>query len=260
MNQGFDRNNLERLYRQYNRREYVHPDPLEFLYDYSNPQDQEIVGLIASSLAYGRVAQILKSVSCVLNLLTPSPSLFLKDASFNDLQNMFTGFKHRFATGNHISDMLIGTKQAIEKYGSLYTCFVAGFKENDETILPALSFFVRKITDDGNLEPGHLLPLPEKGSACKRMNLFLRWMIRQDDVDPGRWKDISQSKLIIPLDTHMHRIALKAGLTSRKQTGIKTALEITSGFKKIIPEDPVRYDFVLTRIGIRDDIDTGDLF
>ncbi len=166
MNPKFDRNNLERLYKQYNKREYVHPDPLEFLYNYSDPQDQEIVGLIASSLAYGRVAQILKSVSYILNLLTPSPSLFLKDASSNDLKNMFTGFKHRFARGNHISALLIGTKQVTEKYGSLYACFFAGFKEDDETILPALSFFVRRITDNGNLEPGHLIPLPEKG---KRM-------------------------------------------------------------------------------------------
>ncbi|MBW2545477.1 MAG: TIGR02757 family protein, partial [Deltaproteobacteria bacterium] len=97
------------------------------------------------------------------------------------------------------------------------------------------------------------VPLPAKGSACKRLNLFLRWMVRRDDVDPGGWDDIPPSKLVIPLDTHMHRICLAFGFTKRKQADMKTALEITDSFRAIVPDDPVRYDFALTRLGIRKD-------
>ncbi|MCD6487215.1 MAG: TIGR02757 family protein, partial [Syntrophobacterales bacterium] len=106
-----------------------------------------------------------------------------------------------------------------------------------------------------NYRGNSLLPSPAKGSACKRLNLFLRWMVRHDDVDPGGWDDISSSKLIIPLDTHMHRICLALGITKRKQADMKTALEITRSFQVMAPHDPVRYDFALTRLGIRKDTD-----
>jgi uncharacterized protein (TIGR02757 family) len=105
-----------------------------------------------------------------------------------------------------------------------------------------------------------LLPSPGRGSACKRLNLFLRWMVRSDEVDTGVWQGVAASKLIVPLDTHMHRIAGQMGLTQRKQPDMRTALEITDRFRSIAPMDPVRYDFALTRLGIRQALDTnGDL-
>ena len=100
-----------------------------------------------------------------------------------------------------------------------------------------------------------LLPLPDRGSACKRLNLFMRWMVRQDAVDPGGWSGVPLSKLIIPLDTHMHRISRAMGLTSRRQADMGTAMEVTRAFQKFAPDDPLRYDFVLTRLGIRKDMD-----
>jgi len=244
---------LDKLYNVYHRREYVHPDPLEFLYAYDDLHDREIAGLIASSLANGRVAQILKSVSYILNIMGPSPASFLKKATYQSLKKSFSGFVHRFATGDKVSKMLVNAKEVIKQYGSLYGCFISKMNNNDETILPSLSLFVDKMTDNENNNPGHLLPLPRLGSACKRLNLFLRWMIRKDDVDPGGWENIPLSKLIIPLDTHMHKIGILTGLTSRKQANMRTAFEITDGFKKLVPEDPVKYDFSLTRIGIRGD-------
>lgn len=244
---------LDKLYNMYHRREYVHPDPLEFLYAYDDLHDREIAGLIASSLAYGRVAQILKSVSYVLDIMGQSPVSFIKKATRQSLKKDFSGFAHRFATGDKLSQMLVGAKEVIKQYGSLYECFISGLNSNDETILSALTLFVDKITENGNNNPGHLLPLPKLGSACKRLNLFLRWMVRRDDVDPGGWEDVPLSKLIIPLDTHMHKIGILTGLTSRTQPNMRTALEITDGFRKLVPEDPVKYDFSLTRIGIRGD-------
>jgi uncharacterized protein (TIGR02757 family) len=244
---------LDELYVRYNRREFVHPDPLEFLYDYEDVRDREIVGLVASSLAYGRVAQILKSISSVFKRM-PSPSEFLRRTSRESLFTIFKDFKYRFTTGEELSTMLFGIKRVIDRYGSLYACFKT-YLNDDETILPALSAFVQELTSGTNGRRNSLLPSPTKGSACKRLHLFLRWMVRRDDVDPGGWDNISASKLIVPVDTHMHRICSALKLTHRKQADTCTAAEITTAFRTIAPDDPVKYDFALTRLGIRDDTD-----
>ncbi len=253
--QVISREQLEYLYANYNSRKWVHPDPLEFLYDYSDQKDREVAGLIASSLAYGRVEQILKSVSGVLEKMGPSPCGFLVSSTPSSLRHIFSNFKHRFTTGEELALMLMGAKSVIEHYGSLYNCFLSGFNNGDETILKGLSCLVNELGTDMNCGRNSLLALPEKRSACKRWNLFLRWMVRNDKVDPGGWDKISPAKLIIPLDTHMHRICLSLKLTKRKNADMRTALEITSAFSKIVPDDPVRYDFALTRLGIRKDAD-----
>jgi uncharacterized protein (TIGR02757 family) len=100
---------------------------------------------------------------------------------------------------------------------------------------------------------GRLLADPRDKSACKRLNLYLRWMVRRDDVDPGGWEGVRPAQLVVPLDVHMHRIGRALGLTQRQQADCRTALEVTEAFRKISPEDPVKYDFALTRLGIRDD-------
>jgi uncharacterized protein (TIGR02757 family) len=250
------REKLDELYALYNHREFVYPDPLAFLYDYHGFQDREIVGLIASSLAYGRVAQILKSVSSILERMNPSPYSFLLNSSRKTLLSRFTDFKYRFTTGKELASLLWALKCVIERYGSLYVCFTAGLNNDDNTILPALSSFVKELNVSPSGRKNSLLPSPNRGSACKRLNLFLRWMVRQDNVDPGGWSKVPVSKLIVPLDTHMHRICFKLNLTRRKQADMRTAIDITYAFRRIIPEDPVRYDFAITRLGIRKD---GDL-
>jgi len=246
---------LEHLYGKYNRREFVHPDPLEFLYDCNNLRDREIVGLLASSLAYGRVSQIIKSVSFVLERMIPSPFHFLEKASMESLSRTFYGFKHRFTTADELAELLFGIKNVIKRHGSLYACFKTAFGNDSDTVIPALTAFVKELNAGFNNQNNSLLPSPANGSACKRLNLFLRWMVRQDEVDPGGWKDISPSQLVVPLDTHLHRICLALGLTNRKQADMKTATEITRSFRIIVPHDPVRYDFSLTRLGIRRDAD-----
>lgn len=247
---------LEKIYKSFNRREYVHPDPLEFLYAYKDLKDREIVGIIAASLAYGRVAQILKSVSNALARMKSSPHEFIAKSSEKEIRKAFAGFKHRFTTGSDLAELLCGAKGAIEDHGSLGKCFFSGYAKADETILPALSKFAKKITR--SRQTG-LFPSPEMGSACKRPNLFLRWMVRKDSVDPGGWDKILASKLVIPLDTHMHKISRMFKFTERKMADIKTAVEITCAFSKISPEDPAKYDFSLTRFGIRGDMDIREL-
>lgn len=239
---------LEWLYCSYNRREFVHPDPLEFLYRYSNPLDREIVGLIASSLAYGRVNQILKSVERVLKCI-PTPHNDLLGMDYMDLKAVFSGFKHRFTTGENLATMLLGIQKVIHEYGSIEGAFMAFHDAKDATLVPALCKFVDTVWQQADCSANFLLPSPKNGSACKRAFLFLRWMVRCDEVDPGGWR-IPTSKLVVPLDTHMHRIARGIGLTHRKQADLKAAMEVTEGFRCISPQDPVRYDFCLTRFGI----------
>jgi uncharacterized protein (TIGR02757 family) len=246
---------LDGIYRRYNRRQYVHPDPLEFLYRYPLLRDREIAGLIASSLAYGRVAQILKSVEAVLKHMGRSPSAFLRKSSAQELARTFRGFKHRFTTDIELVSLLSGMKCVVAEYGSLNDCFVAGFNATATSVLPALAKFAGELKCCGK----YLIPVPASGSACKRLNLFLRWMVRKDAVDPGGWKGVPRDKLIVPLDTHMAKIGQALGLTGRRTADMRMAMEITDSFRKFAPGDPVKYDFALTRFGIRDDMNIADL-
>jgi len=240
---------LEGLYSRYNHREYVHPDPLEFLYKYSKIEDREIIGLISASLAYGNVKQIIRSVSIALQPLGESPRNFIESISKEQLVEVYANFKHRFTTGKDLAIMLIGMKDAINKHGSLNKCYLNYYSDTDPNIIKGLTGFTQEL---GKHYDGcaYLLPSPERGSACKRMNLYLRWMVRSDDVDPGGWDGISESKLIYPVDLHIHRLAKAFGFTNRSQANLRTAIEITEAFRDFSPEDPVKYDFSLTRLGI----------
>ncbi len=244
------KNRLDELYGKYNHRKFVHPDPLEFLYRHDDLRDREIVGLVSSSLAYGRVVQILKSVNIVLDKMKPSPYRFILETGPEHLEECFKGFKHRFTTGSEIAGLLIAAGKMIRDFGSLNSAFLENYNSTDDNIIPASLVFCKNISIISKNSCCTLIPSHTGGSAFKRLNLFLRWMIRHDRVDPGGWTGIPASKLIIPLDTHMHRISLQLGLTERKQADIKTAVEITGSFKKIEKNDPIRYDFALTRIGI----------
>lgn len=245
---------FEELYDCYNRRDLVHPDPLEFLYNYEDVRDREIAGLIAGCLAYGSVWQILKSVQKVLERMGP-PRGYMEARSEKEIKEEFKDFKYRFTTGEELGLALCGVKRVLERHGGLYECFIKGVEKSDENLMPALSRFVMELCSTFNGRPRSLFPSPDLGSACKRWNLFLRWMIRQDDVDPGGWSEIPSSKLLVPVDVHMSRICARLGLTARKQANLKTAIEITEAFRYIDKDDPVRFDFPLTRLGIRDDLD-----
>lgn len=244
------RTRLEALYRRYHRRELVHPDPLEFLYRYKDPADREAAGFIAASLAYGRVAQILASVEKALAPLGPHPAEFLAGASVRELDGLCCGFVHRFCTDDDLSRLLTALGGLIRGHGSLGRAFAAGFDPSDENVLPPLARFVALLREQGFPAKNHLVADPEGQSAVKRLHLFLRWMVRQDEVDPGGWDFVPRSRLIVPLDVHMLRQAQGLGLTSRRTADRKTAVEITRSLSRFCPEDPVKYDFALTRPGI----------
>jgi uncharacterized protein (TIGR02757 family) len=251
---------LEKLYTRYNRRELISPDPLQFLYRYSNPADIEITAFLSAALAYGRVEQIEKSLNNLLGWMGDSPSEFVTNFDKNKRRKL-KDFKHRFTTGDDISDLLMLFRTIIGRYGNLERSFARSYNPGDKNIIPALSKFCNSLLDihaaGHKGQPSHglkyLLVSPDDGSACKRLNLFLRWMVRDDDVDAGLWKSIDKAKLIVPVDVHMSRLCKFLGLYNRNIVSLRAAIEITESFAEIEPSDPVKYDFALSRIGIVED-------
>lgn len=246
---NLQKSNLDLLYRRYNHPSFIGHDPVGFLHHYPDIIDREIVGLVAATLAYGRVAQIFKSVSAVLTILSPSPFHFLRQSSIKTIQSRLSGFRHRVTSAEDLVRLLCGIQAVIKTHGSIGAAFRSGYHANDDTILPALEIFVKELSSAMGGDSRHILPSPERKSACKRLNLYLRWMIRKDAIDPGGWQ-IPPSKLIIPLDVHMHRFALTRQLTARRQASLAAAIEITKQFACVSPEDPVKYDFTLAHMGM----------
>ncbi len=239
---------LNELYEKYNRRDYVSPDPLQFLYHYSTPDNIELAGLISSSFAFGNVNNILSFLEKIFFVITP-PKDFFQNISEKEIIKIFKNFKYRFADEKEIAHFFIAIKKFLQQYSNLYKFFYSEYI-NKKSLIEAAMNFIKKLYELSYYQIKILLPNPEKKSAFKRFFLFLRWMVRKDEVDLGIWKGISPTDLIVPLDTHMFKIAKLLKLTNRKTNNLKTAIEITEKFKIISPEDPVKYDFVLTRFGI----------
>ncbi len=251
---------LQTLYSKYNHRRLIKPDPLQFVYRYSKPRDMEIAALLSASLAYGRVEQIEKDLHDLLGRIGKSPFEFVVNFTHKDRAEI-ENFVHRFNTGSDISDLLALLKRVLIEYGGIEKFFLQFYDPADENIIPALSKFCDSLLDihaaanKGDIPKGlaYLLAGPGKGGVAKRLNLFLRWMVRSDDIDAGLWRAVDKSKLLVPVDVHMARLCRILGLYNRKTVTLKTAVEITRGFAEIEPNDPIKYDFALSRIGILED-------
>ena len=240
------------LYVEYSKRAYVSPDPIEILYTYNNTAEREIAGFLTASLALGRAGLITRTAQLLLNRL-PSPLTDIQYMNKTDIQKAVNGLYYRFFSEHHLSGIVYGLSNILKKYGSLESAFEAKFYKNNNDIHKTLiQVTMELIGYSGPL--GILIPDPRKQSSCKRLYLFFRWMIRNDKIDPGGWSFISPSKLILPLDTHMLRVAKQLGITKKNQASITAAREITHFFSGICPEDPVKYDFALTRFGIHPDL------
>lgn len=253
---------LDNLYACRSNR-YLQNDPLSFCHRYADSLDQEIVGLIASSFAYGKVSTIKKSVEEILAVLTPSPFLCISSYEPTSFMEVMAGFKHRFNNHLDLLALLWAIKTMIDQAGSIGNYFLRFFDRQADDLTSALVGFTSSILKmdyspvygsqgiPANSKFSFLFPSPASGSACKRLCMFLRWMVRPaDGIDLGLWRTIPPGKLIIPVDAHIQRIARLLGLTERKQADWRMAQEITAALKMFDSDDPVKYDFSLCHIGI----------
>lgn len=251
---------LDKFYRDYDFRERIRHDPIEFPRRYSDPEDIEIAGFIASCFAYGRVDLFKPVIEKILAPGGKHPGNYISNFKLTRDAGCLEGTSYRFNKEKDILCFVYMLSQALKKWGSLRAIFYHFYRSDHKDIGPALGGFVNALLHidtaavyGENIRPPgltQLLPDPEKGSACKRMNLFLRWMVRTKDIDLGVWNEIPPTKLIIPLDTHIARISRCLGLTSRTATDWKTAEEITGALRELDPEDPLKYDFALCHQGI----------
>ncbi len=264
MNKRLLKNKLNKLYRSYDRA-YLESDPLMFPHEYSDPADIEVVGLLCASLAYGRVAMIQRSLRRILDRMGEHPAGYVRRFDAKKGLSDFADFAHRFNRGEDIAVLLHYMRQMLKQEGSIGGFFRVGYDPAAADVGGALASFVERALalDCAPVYPGgalpkqagvrYFFPSPTGGSACKRLNLYLRWMVRRDDgLDFGLWDFARPSQLIIPLDTHIARISRLIGLTKRKSPGWSMALEITENLRKLDPDDPIKYDFALCRLGILD--------
>ncbi|HEX6085054.1 MAG TPA: TIGR02757 family protein, partial [Thermoanaerobaculia bacterium] len=253
----------------------IEPDPLQLVLRCRDPRDQEVAGLIAAAFAYGRAETIVANIGAVLAKMRPGPYAYLRAFDPREAMRRFAGFAHRFHKTNDLVAFLGCIARVLESHGSLGALFEESYDANDADIAPALARFTAVILSRADSEgsPGgtvraqaqgvlrtaqddrslrYLLTSPLDGSACKRMNLYLRWMVRRTPPDLGLWTFVDPAKLVMPLDTHVHRIATFLGLSDRRSGDWKTARALTDALARFDAADPVRYDFALCRLGILD--------
>lgn len=252
---------LERLEQASPPRRRLPLDPVSLPHRYQDPRDVEVAALLAASLAYGRADLFLPRVARLLGAMGPSPARFVRGLDVPRARALLSGFVYRFNVGADVAVLLLGMGRMLRGRGSLEAGFVAGFEVSGGDLHGALEAFVHQLraVDVAAVERllgptrglDHLLPVPLGAGAAKRLHLFLRWMVRgPDGVDLGIWKKVPASALLVPLDTHVARLAWRLGLVRRRTMGWAAAEDITGNLKVIDPVDPVRYDFLLCHHGM----------
>jgi uncharacterized protein (TIGR02757 family) len=251
---------LDRLYDSYNREDAA-LDPIQIVRRYQAPRDQEIIGFCAAALAFGRVQSVLNTVNTLAAALGPSPADFVRRFDPRAAHPELRAMVHRWIRGVDVVALLWVLRQMLDQAGSIEAFFAAGYDAEATDVGGALDSFSRRaLALDLRAAYGRRLPKragvcyffprPSAGSACKRLNLFMRWMVRRDEVDLGVWTAIAPGKLIVPLDTHVIRLGRCLRLTKYVSPGWRMAADITASLRAIDPDDPVRFDFSLCHVGM----------
>jgi uncharacterized protein (TIGR02757 family) len=263
---------LDRLYLEYNRAEAV-ADPIEIVRPFSSAADREVVGFCAAALAFGRVASVLQSIRHLMAVMGPAPAAFVRTFEPERDGVALDGLVHRWTRGDDLSALLLAIRLMLEEAGSIERFFLSGHDDAAVDISTSLdSFCARALAFDldaayarsargrsARLGPGvaYFFPRTSSGSACKRLNLFLRWMVRKDAIDLGVWSAVRPSQLVVPLDVHVIRLGQCLRLTRYRSPGWRMASDITASLRALDPDDPVRYDFALCHVGMRDQCGFG---
>jgi len=253
---------LDRLYAARSP-QHLANDPLSFCHRYSDPADREVAAVIASAFAYGGIKIILRTLGSIFSELGPSPRSYVETFSPLRALETFSAFKHRFNDGRDLVALLWSIRLMLEAAGSINAFFLRFHNESGQDVTTALNGYssavlaldFRPVFGKVGIPAGSyfpfLFPAPASGSACKRLCMFLRWVVRPaDGIDLGIWRGVSPSRLVMPVDTHISRICSYLGFTGRKSADWRMACEITAALRLMDPDDPVRYDFSLAHLGI----------
>lgn len=253
---------LDSLYASYDFEARRAHDPISFPHAYPRKADKEVAGFIASCYAYGSVKLFMPVIGRILGPMGKSPADFLGSFDPRRDAGMFSGISYRFYKDSDLLRLLAAISRAIREHGSLEALFMRGMDESAPNVGPALAAFMLRMREaatkasrGGRHGYEFYFPTPANGGACKRGCLFLRWMVRDSDIDFGLWKGVPKDRLVIPLDTHIARIARCLGLTARKSDDWKTAEQITESLRALDPSDPLKYDFALCHRGISGECD-----
>lgn len=247
---------------------HLENDPLSRCRRYHSPEDREVAALIASAFAYGNVRIIIRTLDVIFGEMGTSPRRFVERFDPQQGLRRFAGFKHRFNDSRDLCALFLAIRTMLETAGGIEAFFLHGHDPADPDTTRSLSAFSAAILDleyrpvfGASAIPRDsyfpfFFPSPASGSACKRLCMFLRWLVRPDDgIDLGIWSGVSPSQLVIPVDLHIRRIARSLGLTGRNQADWKMACEITARLRELDPDDPVKYDFSLCHLGISEGCD-----
>lgn len=258
---------LEELYRSFDHVTSA-TDPVHIVRRYTSREDREVVGFCAAALAFGRVASVLNSIESLLAVMGPRPAAFVHEFDPARHGPRLHPLVHRWIRGRDLVALLLILRRMLRESGSIERFFVEGDDKTAPDVSAALEAFSRRALatdlrpaygrmpkrplDAARGRPGvcYFFPRPSAGSACKRLNLFLRWMVRKDEIDLGVWTAVSPSRLIVPLDTHVIRLGRCLRLTRYTSPGWRMAAEITASLRAIDPDDPVRFDFSLCHVGM----------
>ena len=251
---------LDDLYRSFDHVTSA-TDPVHIVRRFTSPADREIVGFCAAALAFGRVASVLQSIESLLAVMGPHPAAFVRRFDPAQERLRLEPLVHRWISGRDLIALLIVLQRMLIEAGSIEAFFLQGDVATSPHVGPALdSFSTRALATDlraayGRRVPrqrgvAYFFPRPSAGSACKRLNLFLRWMVRRDEIDLGVWSKVSSARLVVPLDTHVIRLGRCLKLTRYTSPGWKMALDITNALRAFDSTDPVRFDFALCHVGM----------
>ncbi len=236
---------LDELVKKYETKDFIKNDPIQFPHKGKSKEEVELLGFLASLFAYGNRKIFINKLNQLFELSDNDVLNYIKNGDFKNLK----GFEYRFAKDFDIVAIYKSLNKLYNSSNGLEELFKYGY-EKENMLQVVVDYFYSNVSDKVGQGFFHMIPNPKNGGAMKRMNMFLRWMIRKSDVDLGIWQFIKPSELFIPLDVHVARVSRNMGLLQRKSNDFKAVLELTEQLKKFCPEDPIKYDFAMFAFGV----------
>ena len=242
---------LDNLVKEYENPDFIKDDPVQFMHRFRDKKDIEIAAFIAAMFAYGKREAFIAKLNILFERMNNKPYEFLMN--FDEKSKVVDDIDYRFSTGIDLKQILLTLKLLYLEGSSLEKLFAYGWQQHKSVVgmlQTVVDYFYSRVTLPVTKGFYHLLPDPSKKSACKRLNMFLRWMVRKSVVDFGIWDFMPASELLIPLDVHVAKISRTLGLLKRKQNDYAAVKELTDKLKEFDPSDPVKYDFAMFGYGV----------